>query len=113
MTNKITPLAPVRLRYTEIELCGWLGQASPGDTLQYHRGYLAIDRDPIHERLPKKDREELGRLSDRAHWAAERGLAHLLQRRHGECDYSYLIIARPRSKAAAATILATLEQEAA
>lgn len=113
MTNKITPLPAVRLRCSEMELCGWLGQASPGDVLQYHRGFILVDRDPIHERLPKKDREELARLSARAHWAAERGLAHLLQRRHGECDYSYLIIARPRSKAAAATILATLEQEAA
>jgi hypothetical protein len=97
--NNVTPLPPVRLRYTEMELCGC--------------GFILLDRDPIHERLSKKDREELARLSARAHWAAERGLVHLLQRRHGECDYSYLIVARPRPKAVSATILATLEQEAA
>ena len=113
MNNRITPLPPVRLRYTEMELCGWLGQASPGDVLQYHRGFLAIDREPHSERLPQKERTELIRMCSRAHWAAERGLVHLLQRRHGEGDYSYLLIARPRPKTAAVSLLTLLASEAA
>jgi hypothetical protein len=111
--NTVTPLPPVRLRQTEMGLCGWLGQAEPGDVLQYHRGFLPIDRDAQQSRLGKQERDELIRMCGRALWAAERGFAHLLQRRHGECDYSYLIVARPRPKAVAATLLAALEQEAA
>lgn len=105
--------APARLRQTEMELCGWLGQAEPGGVLQYHRGFLPVDRDAQQSRLGKQDRQALIRMCDRAHWAAARGLAYLLQRRHGECDYSYLIVARPRPNAMSATLLAALDREAA
>lgn len=111
--NDLMSLPPVRLRHTEMGLCGWLGQAEPGDVLQYHRGFLPVDRDPQQSKLSKQNREALMRMCDRAHRAAERGLAHLLQRRHVECDYSYLIVARPRPNAMAATLLATLQQDAA
>ncbi|HRO10250.1 MAG TPA: hypothetical protein PK452_01885, partial [Amaricoccus sp.] len=33
-----------RLRVTEIEICAWIAQAEPGAVLEYHRGYLALDR---------------------------------------------------------------------
>lgn len=33
----------VRNPLTEIDLCGWIGQAAPGDILEYHRGFLALD----------------------------------------------------------------------
>ena len=54
------------LRLTEIELCGWLAQAAPGDTLKYHRGFLALDRTAATRRLPEAEREELERLARRA-----------------------------------------------
>ena len=28
---------------SEIEFCGWVGQAVPGDRLEYHRGFLVLD----------------------------------------------------------------------
>ena len=31
-------------RLSEIELCAWIAQAEPGAVLEYHRGYLALDR---------------------------------------------------------------------
>ena len=31
-------------RLTEIELCAWIAQAEPGAVLEYHRGFLALDR---------------------------------------------------------------------
>jgi hypothetical protein len=64
-----------RPRVSEIELCAWVAQAEPGAVLEYHRGYLAHD-------------------------LAERGLVHLVQRRHGPEDYSYFAVARPRAKGA-------------
>ena len=82
---------------TEIELCGWLGQAAPGDAIEYHRGVLALDRCRIGGRLSEQDATELSRVADRAWLAAQRGLVHLVQRRNGPDDYSYLLVARPRS----------------
>jgi DNA-directed RNA polymerase specialized sigma24 family protein len=87
----------VHLALSEIDLCGWLGQAEPGDMLDYYRGFLVVDAIPHGSRLPERDRAELGRIARRALWASERGLAHLIQRRHGPDDYSYIIVARPRS----------------
>ena len=71
----------------EMEFLGWLGQAEPGEVLVYHRGFLAVDRHWA-------EGGALDRLADRAAWAAEHGLADLLQRRHGHEDLSYLAIAR-------------------
>ena len=87
----------VHLSLGEIDLCGWLGQAEPGDMLEYYRGFLVVDAIPHGSRLPERDRAELDRIARRALWASERGLAHLIQRRHGPDDYSYIIVARPRS----------------
>jgi hypothetical protein len=99
MTSTITCLPIVRLRLTEIELCGWLGQASPGDVIEYHRGFLALDILPHGGRLAERDHSELVRVGRRALWAADRGIAYLVQRRDGPDDYSYLVIARPRPSA--------------
>lgn len=96
--SNTTRLPSVRLRLNEPELCAWLGQATPGEVLEYHRGFLALDRYPFMSRLSDRERAELIRLSKRAFWAAEQGLAHLVQHRHGPDDYSYLVVARPRLK---------------
>ncbi len=71
----------------EMEFLGWLGQAEPGEVLVYHRGFLAVDRHWA-------EGGAVDRLAARAAWAAEHGLADLLQRRHGPEDLSYLAIAR-------------------
>lgn len=96
MTNDITnpPPQPV----SEADLCGWLGRAAPGEMLEYHRGFLALDSSPLTERLPNRQRIDLLRVARRAIWAAEHGLAHPVQRRNGAEDYSYLLIARPRPR---------------
>ena len=84
------------LRISEIDLCAWLGQAEPGQKLVYFRGFLLVDAIPHGSRLPEPDRAELRRVARRALWAADRGIADLVQRRHGPDDYSYVMIARPR-----------------
>jgi hypothetical protein len=71
----------------EHEFLGWLGQATAGEVLPYHRGFLAIDRNWSVER-------QLDRLAALALWAAENGFVHLVQRRHGPEDASYIAIAR-------------------
>ena len=98
MTARATPLIG------EIDFLGWLGQAEPGDVLAYHRGLLAADR--VHS-------AELGQLANRAFGLAERSLVHLVQRKHGPEDFSYLAVARPKAREAAAQLAALPLAEAA
>lgn len=112
--NVIAPRFPVvRKPLTEIDLCGWVGQAAPGDMLEYHRGFLALDTIPQGSRLADRERAELAGVARRAWWAAERGLIHLVQRRHGSDDYSYLAIARPKPKQASVSLSSLLLAEVA
>lgn len=36
-------LAPCELRMSDVGFLAWVQQAEPGDRLQYHRGFLALD----------------------------------------------------------------------
>ncbi len=111
-TNILTftrPAAPL----TEIEFCGWIGQASPGAALEYHRGFLALDTLAAAMRLPEEQRQELLRVSRRAMWASEQELVHLVQRRLGPDRFSYLAIARPKLRQERASLSQLLTQEAA
>jgi hypothetical protein len=103
----------VSLTLSEIEFCGWLGQAGPGETLEYYRGFLLVDASQHGGRLPEQDRVELTRVARRAWLASEQKLIHLVQRRHGPDDYSYLAIARPKPKPASASLSSLLLAEAA
>lgn len=87
-------------RVSEIELCAWVAQAAPGAVLEYHRGYLALDRTSFDRFADTPARAALGLLGSRAHDLAERGLVHLVQHRHGPEDYSYYAVARARRKGA-------------
>ena len=76
----------------------WFGAAAAGDRIEYWRGYLAIDANPTGSKLELDDRRHLGRVAARAFRLAEQGKAHLIQRRHGAGDYSYLLVVRPRPR---------------
>lgn len=89
-----------RPNISEIELCAWVAQAAPGAVLEYHRGYLALDRTGFGHLGNTPARAALGLLGARAHDLAERGLVHLVQQRHGPEDYSYFAVARARGKGA-------------
>lgn len=111
MTN-ITPIQPMSSRrgkmvsISEFELCTWLGDAAPGDVLEYYRGFLAKDAwKGTGQRLKEPDRIVLERLASRARWAVERGFAHLVQRRIASEQFSYLVIARPRPRGARGQLL--------
>jgi hypothetical protein len=73
-----------------------LSQAAPGETIEYHSGFLVLDVDPRITSLGNADRLELIQVAARALWASDKGLVHLVQRRLGENRFSYLAIARPR-----------------
>ena len=94
-----TPAIPPSCQpLTEPVLTAWLGAAAAGDRIEYWRGYLAIDANPTGSKLDPEDRRQLGRVAARAFRLAEQGKAHLVQRRHGAGDYSYLLVVRPRPR---------------
>ena len=109
MTAIVTIDAPA---VDEIRFLGWLGQASPGEVLTYHHGFLALDVAPATSRLSPHTRDRLG-LTARCAWrAAEHGLVHLLQRRHGPDAFSYLAIARARPEPLAMPVTELLMEAA-
>ena len=83
---------------TETMFCSWFGAAVPGDRIVYHRGFLAVDASPLTSIVPDAERRALLRVAERALQLAEDGLVHLVQRRMGEGDFTYLAIARPRPR---------------
>ena len=83
----------------------WLARAEPGAVLEYHRGLLIFDRSPASE-LAEDERRVVARLADAAFQAAEEGRVHLVQRRNGDFDFSYLAVkAAPARRTRAARSL--------
>jgi len=92
MTALSAPSCPSSILIDENGLCDWLADAKPGDSLVYYRGHLGHDRMPSTKALPEVQRRDLCHAAARIRQAAEDGRVHLLQRRHGDNDFSYLAI---------------------
>ena len=99
----------------EVGLSAWIAQAAPGETLVYHRGFLAVDATSVISKLPAEQQRALRLVASAALRAAEQGLVHLVQARSGPDQFAYIAVARPKPKAAAVSLSALLlaEQEAA
>lgn len=97
-----------KVRFNEIEFCAWVAQADAGDRLEYYRGFLVADTLSPLSPLTEPERAALRALADGAYRAAEKGLVHLVQHRHGTDDYSYLAIARPKPGRAEPSLAARL-----
>ncbi len=82
----------------EAALTAWFSAAAAGDRIEYWRGFLAVDANPTGSKLEPDDRRQLGRIAARAYRLAEQGKAHLIQKRHSDADYSYLLVVRPRPR---------------
>ena len=98
--------ARTALPVTPDDFCGWLAMATPGSASVYYRGHLGRDRCRSTTTLSERDRQALIALARQALLAAENRRVHLLQRRHGDGDYSYIAVkarvserrtARPRN----------------
>jgi hypothetical protein len=108
-TATITTIRP-KGPLTEIQFCAWVAQAMPGDRLEYHRGFLVLDTFQGLSKFGDNERNELRLLGTRAFWTEAQGLVHLVQERLGPDLFSYLAIARlkTRSSADAVTQLAAV-----
>lgn len=114
MFMQTTPITTARTSRLlgEIEFCAWVAQAVPGDRVEYHRGFLVLDTFAAISKLGQNERVELGLLARRAFWAAEQGLVHLVQERLDTDRFAYIAIARPKPKAATASLSALLLADA-
>ena len=69
----------------------WLARSEPGAVLEYHRGLLIVDRSSVSE-LGEEECHLVAKLADAALQAAVEGRVHLLQRRNGAFDFSYVAV---------------------
>lgn len=90
-------LPPRFLAVRADEFDAWLESAGSGACIQYHRGFLPLDRDRGFSPLGEHHRQELIDVATRAMAQADGGQLLLVQRRHGHCDYSYVAI-QPRQR---------------
>lgn len=98
---------------SEIDFCAWAAQAAPGDQIQYHHGFLALDTFSLSDQLCEHQRAELVRLAACAFRAAEDGLVHLVQKRLGAHSFAYIAIARPKPSHPRTSLSILLSEEAA
>jgi hypothetical protein len=82
----------------QVDLLAWLTQAQAGDVLEYHRGFVSLDRLRCSSRLSEQERLRLEGLARMVMQLVDRDLVHPLQRRIGSGRFSYLAVARVRSK---------------
>jgi len=97
----------------ETSFCAWVAQAKPGDTLEYHRGFLCLDRGSTEQGNKDPHQIKLDEMAARAFGLAERGFLHLLQQRIGDASFRYLAIARSCPEGQAINFSTLMIEEAA
>jgi hypothetical protein len=110
MSMKHTTVTTTRSasRLSEMEFAGWVGAAAPGDRIEYHRGFLAVDLIVPISGQSRPELVALHKLGIRAYWAAEQRFVHLVQERVGPNHFAYIAIARPKPKRAEVSFTALL-----
>lgn len=91
-----TTSSPARLPLTLGDLERFLSTAKAGDTIEYFRGFLCLDRGAC-SRFGDNAGEELDHIATALMAMAEAGDVHLLQRRHGPFNYEYIAVMAGRS----------------
>ena len=70
----------------------WCNTAKTGDSIIYHKGYLAKDRGPLT--VPAKKQSDLSWVAAHALAESDAGKLALTQRRNGDFDYDYIATKR-------------------
>lgn len=69
--------------------------ADPGESIVYHRGYIAYDRGEPTKKLPRTPEQVAVNETAKVAWSLyERGRVLLTQRRLGANDYEYIATLR-------------------
>lgn len=96
----------------EVSFCAWVAQAEPGETLVYHRGFLAVDATSVISKLPSEQQRVLRLMAAAALRAAEQDLVHLVQARIGPDQFAYIAVARRKPRQAEASLSVRLLEAA-
>lgn len=97
----VSPTAAVTpILLDEAGLCARVFEAEPGERIEYHRGFLGLDRSLLGQHADRQTRSTISRTADRAFALAEKGAVHLVQKRLAPECFSYLAVVKPRRKRA-------------
>lgn len=96
------PVLPARDILTDIDLCAWVSDAQPGDSLVYYRGHLSHDRARVARVYTDEPRWRLDWLARRALVLNANGWIDLVQRRRGPAVWDYIAIKRRAAPPASA-----------
>lgn len=97
----------------QTSFCAWVAQANPGEALEYHRGFLCLDRGGPETKAAESYQAKLDALADQAFDLSERGFVHLVQQRLGDASFRYLAIARPQPEGQSINFSTLMTEEAA
>ena len=80
--------APARMM-NDVDLCVWVADAQPGDSIIYYTGHLSRDRLPHRDGYADAIRRKIGELGNAAWMLGDENWVHLVQRRvsYGCWDY--------------------------
>ena len=79
-------------KLTEERFANWIGDALVGQSIQYHEGFLLLDRSESGSGLGAKERNRLHSVARRAWIACELGLVHLFSLKVADGHYRYIAI---------------------
>jgi hypothetical protein len=79
-------------KLTEAAACDWIANALVGQSIQYHEGFLMMDRSDSGSGLSAKERSRLHSVARRMWIACELGLVHLFSLKVADCHYRYLAV---------------------
>ena len=79
-------------KLTEERFANWIGDALVGLSIQYHEGFLLLDRSESGSGLGAKERNRLHSVARRAWIACELGLVHLFSLKVAEGHYRYIAV---------------------
>lgn len=73
----------------DVDLCVWVADAKPGDSITYYTGHLSRDRLPHKDGYSEPVRRKIGELANAAWMLGDENWMHLVQRRvsYGCWDY--------------------------
>jgi len=76
----------------DVDLCVWVADAKPGDSLIYYTGHLSRDRLMHSEGFDEPVRRKLGELGNAAWMLGEENWVHLVQRRVSYGCWAYIAV---------------------
>lgn len=77
---------------SEAAFCDWIASSVSGQAMQYHEGFLLLDRSEMHSSFPAKERMRIHAVARRAWIASELGLVHLFSQKVQDNRFRYLAV---------------------